>query len=139
LNNGKNLWIIKPSGLSRGRGIKVFSQLDEILHYIISSDCSFVAQKYIENSALILERRFDIRQWVVVTNFENLEFLFWDEFYVRLCSTPYSDKEEHLKDSFRHLANNSINKNVDQSLKNSTPYHNNIASLLQFKEYLEKQ
>lgn len=138
LNTGKNLWIIKPSGLSRGRGIKVFSKLDEMLHYVISSDCGFVSQKYIENASLIFQRRFDIRQWVIITNFEKMEFLFWDEFYVRLCSTEYSSEEDHLKDSFRHLANNSINKNVDENLKNSTPFQNNIASQGQFEEYLEE-
>ncbi len=35
---GKNIWIIKPSGLSRGRGIKCFDNLDNIINYVIVSD-----------------------------------------------------------------------------------------------------
>ena len=52
-----NLWIVKPSGLSRGRGIHISSSLVDILHYVGSSDCDFVVQKYIENALLIEGRR----------------------------------------------------------------------------------
>lgn len=134
---------MKPSGLSRGRGIRLFSSLTEILTYVISSDCGFVAQKYIENAALIFRRRFDIRQWVVVTGFEKIEFLFWDEFYTRICSRTYEDTEEALRDSYRHLANNSINKaaieqdSQDQGLQ-ALPFHNNIASLAEFQSYIQR-
>lgn len=34
----KNIWIIKPSGLSRGRGIKCLNSLEKIIDYVIASD-----------------------------------------------------------------------------------------------------
>jgi len=33
LNGTENLWIVKPGHMSRGRGIKVFKQYDEILQF----------------------------------------------------------------------------------------------------------
>jgi tubulin monoglycylase TTLL3/8 len=33
LNGLRNMWIVKPGGSSRGRDIKVFNKLSEILHY----------------------------------------------------------------------------------------------------------
>jgi hypothetical protein len=36
--NGKNLWIIKPTGLNRGRGVQVFATLDEMKKII--KECS---------------------------------------------------------------------------------------------------
>lgn len=52
-----NTWIIKPSGLSRGRGIHISSNLHDIIHYVSTSDCEFIAQKYIEDAMLIDKRR----------------------------------------------------------------------------------
>jgi len=37
LNGSKNLWIVKPGGSSRGRGIAVKSDYNAILEYIKSS------------------------------------------------------------------------------------------------------
>lgn len=59
LNQGDNLWIVKPSSLSRGRGITISSNIVDIFHYVASSDCDFIVQKFIENALLIDNRRVD--------------------------------------------------------------------------------
>ena len=65
--NGKgNIWIVKPAGLSRGRGIRCHNNLVEIQDQV-SKESTWVIQKYIENPMLILKKKFDIRQWVLVT------------------------------------------------------------------------
>ena len=67
-----NIWIIKPASMSRGRGIKTFNNLEEILDYVVGKNISWVAQKYIEKPLLIRKRKFDIRQWVLLTDFSPL-------------------------------------------------------------------
>jgi tubulin monoglycylase TTLL3/8 len=47
LNGCKNIWILKPNYLSRGRGIKCFSKINDILDLVIGKDIQYVAQKYI--------------------------------------------------------------------------------------------
>lgn len=47
LNGSKNIWILKPNYLSRGRGIKCFSKINDILDLAFSKDMQYVAQKYI--------------------------------------------------------------------------------------------
>ena len=66
--NRDNIWIVKPASLSRGRGIKTFDNITEILDYIIGKEISWVIQKYIENPLIIKKRKFDIRQWLVLTD-----------------------------------------------------------------------
>ena len=77
LEGKKNLWIVKPGAMSRGRGISVYSNLAEIKDLIgadlnVIASGKWVAQKYIEHPMLIHDVKFDIRQWFVVTDWEQL-------------------------------------------------------------------
>ena len=63
--------------MSRGRGISVYSNLAEIKDLIgadlnVIASGKWVAQKYIEHPMLIHDVKFDIRQWFVVTDWEQL-------------------------------------------------------------------
>ena len=49
MNGDKNIWIMKPSGLSRGRGIACISNLNELLQFIKRNSSQYIIQKYIEN------------------------------------------------------------------------------------------
>ena len=108
INGSNNIWIVKPAGLSRGRGIKIYSSWAEINRNIKNHDCTWVVQKYIENPALIAERKFDIRQWIMVTDWSPLTIWFYEECYIRHSASDFNLHD--LKNRFAHLTNNSINK-----------------------------
>jgi len=65
-----------------------------------------VVQKYIENPLIILNKKFDIRQWVVVTSWEPLRIWYFDECYLRFTSDNYDPNRLH--DKFMHLTNNCV-------------------------------
>lgn len=111
----QNVWIVKPAGLSRGRGIRVFNNLDELLGYADvenHKECQWVSQKYIENPLLACRRKFDIRQWVLVTCWDPLTVYMHGDCYLRFSSEEYSTAD--LSDQYVHLTNNSIQKYSDK-------------------------
>jgi tubulin monoglycylase TTLL3/8 len=67
-----------------------------------------------ENALLIAKRKFDLRQWVLVTDWNPLTVYFYNECYARLSVEEYSTAETSLNNSFVHLVNNSIGKNSDK-------------------------
>ena len=112
INGEKNIWIAKPAGLSRGRGIQVFSSLDDISAYTNGKEKNWIIQKYIENPLIVNNRKFDLRIWVLVTDLNPLTIWFWDKPYVRFPAADYND--DNLNDRFIHLTNNSVAKHAKQ-------------------------
>lgn len=107
------LWIVKPSASSQGRGIFLLRNLDALpLHQ------PSVVSRYISNPLLIQGLKFDLRIYVLVTSFDPLRAFIYREGLTRFASVPYSTKDEHLGDKFRHLTNYSINKGSQTFLEN---------------------
>ncbi|RHY31601.1 hypothetical protein DYB32_003343 [Aphanomyces invadans] len=124
----------KLMGMSRGRGIRVFNQLNELLEYADvenHKECQWIVQKYIENPLLVCNRKFDIRQvraidycagmtgrlvqWVFVTSWNPLTVWFYLDCYLRFSSEEY--QVDDLTDQYVHLTNNSIQKNGENFYK----------------------
>lgn len=112
INGSRNAWIVKPSGKSRGRGIQMLRELEEIFRVTESEGFQWICQKYIEQPQLIHGYKFDIRQWVLVTDWNPLTFYIWKQPYVRFAGQKYDSSCED-KDPYMHLVNNSILKYMD--------------------------
>lgn len=148
INGRSNLWIVKPAAKSRGRGIETFNDLHKLLKYCgidssrvtaptlpISSEVEnltsmtysstqWIVQKYIENPMIIAKRKFDLRQWVLVTDWNPLTIYFYNEFYARLSVEEYTNSDITLDNPYIHLVNNSIGKNSENFHKViETEYH----------------
>ena len=95
--------------------------MSSIIHYAkVNGDC--VIQKYLEYPLLIENRKFDIRQWFMVTNWNPLKLWIFHGGYARFCSTEFSldDKNCNI-----HLTNQAIQSpekhfNPEKSLKSAS-------------------
>ena len=145
------LWIYKPSGSNRGRGIKVISGVDQLNEICYGRPANRkngetepippargIVQKYIENPLLIPGAmsdvnnhsdlsdgyKFDYRCYMLVARNDPADggyMCFFHPGYIRLTTRPYSDDLETLGDSSIHLTNASVQKKTD-SYKDCKPF-----------------
>ncbi|PAA83767.1 hypothetical protein BOX15_Mlig028561g2, partial [Macrostomum lignano] len=106
----RSVWLLKPGGRSRGRGIACVSTLEAVEaalsgQSVTVESSKLVVQKYIERPLLVHRTKFDIRQWFLVTDFNPLTVWWYRHCYVRFCSQHFTmnDFNEAV-----HLSNNSI-------------------------------
>lgn len=98
-----NFWIYKPTDQSRGRGIFVFNQLQD-LRYAEKS----VVQRYLNNPFLISNYKFDLRVYVTVASYQPLVIYVYKDGIARFSTERFD--LANLDNIFAHLTNTSINK-----------------------------
>ena len=93
-----NLWILKPCASSRGRGIRILWQFDELRDAYAHPDRydfqpeteRYVIQRYIRNPLLLDGRKSEIRIYWLVASVNPLTVLMYREGTVRLNTSPFS-------------------------------------------------
>ncbi|XP_035530578.1 tubulin polyglutamylase TTLL5 isoform X2 [Morone saxatilis] len=101
----KGPWIIKPVASSRGRGIYLVSNPNQI-----SMDENILVSRYINNPLLIDEFKFDVRLYVLVTSYDPLLIYVYEEGLARFATVKYDRTSKNIKNTFMHLTNYSVNK-----------------------------
>lgn len=109
--NADELWILKPSHMSRGRGIRIISNRSEATPYVLesrklgtqSSERGYIAQRYIRNPLLLDGRKSEIRIYWLIACLEPLQVLLYREGTVRLNSLPF--KLNDFENQLIHVTN----------------------------------
>ena len=106
-----DLWIVKPVGLSCGEKIVCAMSVQGVLAAAKELKYKCVVQKYIERPLLVrTNRKFDIRQWVLVTSADPLVLYGFSECYLRLSGEGFSLSSHDLQKPSIHLCNHAIQK-----------------------------
>jgi tubulin polyglutamylase TTLL5 len=116
VGTASNIWIMKPVGLSRGRGISLINNISSLTYSQNS-----VIQKYLENPLCLNDYKFDLRLYVLVTSFQPLEAFVYQEGFARLSTEKYQLNETTLINKFIHLTNSSIQKNNSNEIRQDNP------------------
>ena len=121
MNNYKDMYILKPTGASCGRGIKVIGKKDQV-----QKRQGYLVSKYLSKPHLLRGYKYDLRIYIVVTCFEPLKAYIFKEGLVRLATQPYTTSKGSLKKRFVHLTNYSINKKSETYSKNRNTEASNL-------------
>jgi len=98
-----NLWIMKPVGMSRGRGIELVGDIQDVTYGVNN-----VIQKYVDRPLLIDGYKFDLRLYVVVTSFSPLEAFLYRKGFARFTSVKYTPDKAHISNKHMHLTNTAL-------------------------------
>ncbi|BBN18385.1 tubulin polyglutamylase TTLL9 [Marchantia polymorpha subsp. ruderalis] len=114
------VWIMKPVGKARGRGIFLFTRLSQISewkkdHRWKSENPqveNYIVQKYIESPYLIGGKKFDLRIYVLVLSYAPLKAYLYRSGFARFTNAHFSMKKEDIANKLVHLTNFSIQKHA---------------------------
>jgi len=129
-----SLWIIKPVASSRGRGIRLMTNPENIPKRCLVS-------KYIASPHLINNKKYDLRLYVVITSFSPLKVYLYDEGLIRFCCEDYTVSTETKHNRFVHLTNYSVNKNsenFDSNVSVNDDFKGSKWSLTALRKYFEQ-
>ena len=115
-NKSSNIWIMKPVGLSRGRGITLINDIGKVSYSLPT-----VIQQYVMNPLLFQGFKFDLRLYVLVTSFSPLEAFIYREGFARFGTRKFSSHAATLDDLQIHLTNSSIQKNYNDDITSLHP------------------
>ena len=107
----QNIWIMKPTASSQGRGIFLVNNLNDV-----SYSQNMVVQRYIKNPLLVNGFKFDLRLYVCVLSFApTMEAFIHSKGFARYSSQKYASDAESLENTMIHLTNSSIQNKVMQA------------------------
>lgn len=107
----ENMWLFKPVASSRGRGIRLMQNPDNL-------PSKGLVTKYIYNPHLINGKKYDLRLYLLITGYSPLKIYLYDDGLTRFASEEYNLNETNMSNRFIHLTNYSINKTSTNYQKN---------------------
>ena len=121
-NKTNNIWILKPVGLSRGRGISLVKDICDL-----SFSNKAVVQKYIDSPLCLDGYKFDLRLYVLVSSFRPLEAFLYKEGFARVSTQQYSSDRKTFDNLFIHLTNSSVQRRNSEGPTADNPLSSNGA------------
>ena len=106
-----NIWIVKPVGKSRGKGIFLIDNISDV-----PLNDTFLVQKYLSSPLLLDEGyKFDMRIYCLVTSVNPLEMFLYKDGFARISNELYTMDISNMK---VHLTNAAIQNRTAKKSKN---------------------
>jgi hypothetical protein len=149
----KTLWIVKPVNMSRGRGVHLLKDENELKELIKKSYDENanpdLLSKYLDKPHVINKKKYDLRIYVLVTSFTPLRFYIYYNGLVRFATEDY--EKANYDNVYIHVTNYSINKNnlnykanqknnkeIEEEEENEEEDNSSKWSLVEYRNYFKK-
>ncbi|CAL1151286.1 unnamed protein product, partial [Cladocopium goreaui] len=119
-------WIAKPTGKAQGRGIFLVSKLNQLKRWSNPGQKEknqqgqplpfrepYIISRYISDPLLVGGKKFDMRLYVLVTNYKPLKVFLYRGGFCRFCVEQYSTDVAEIDNIFVHLTNVAIQKQAE--------------------------
>eukprot|EP01039_Chlorochromonas_danica_P003550 gene3550-3887_t len=124
------VWIMKPIGSAQGKGIFLFTRLNEISEWKTDFKAykpgptapkgednreveAYVVQRYLQYPLLVGGKKFDMRLYALVTTFSPLKVYQYRRGFARFTNSRYSSDTQDIYNGFVHLTNVAIQKTAE--------------------------
>lgn len=125
--NPTHTWIMKPVGRAQGKGIFLFTKLNQISDWKKNYKWrptngddqqeeaveTYVAQRYIDNPYLIGGTKSDMRLYALVTSFSPLTVWVYRAGFARFSMSRFSMKKKDVANAGIHLTNVAVQKTAE--------------------------
>jgi len=130
--NEYNIWIVKPVGRSRGKGIFLIDDMSDV-----PLSESYLVQRYLTNPLLLDEGyKFDMRIYTLITSTNPLEMFLYKDGFARVSNELFSLDIKNIR---THLTNAAIQNRRANQKNYEKLYGGSKISLDLLKYKLEKQ
>ena len=102
------VWVVKPVGLSRGRGI-FLTNSPLALPSRDAMGRGMLVQRYLANPYLIKERKFDLRVYVLITGVSPLKVYVYKDGFARFATEDYGGGAD-IGNTCAHITNQSLHE-----------------------------
>jgi tubulin polyglutamylase TTLL9 len=119
--NQNAMWIMKPVAKAQGKGIFMVTNISQIISWrnqlkggqenFINE--TFIAQRYIMNPLLVGGKKFDLRIYSLVTNYNPLTVYLYRTGFARFTHHRYSTNSDDISNTLIHLTNVAVQKNSE--------------------------
>ncbi|MDQ3511262.1 MAG: tubulin--tyrosine ligase family protein, partial [Pseudomonadota bacterium] len=120
-------WILKPKNASRGRGIRVVSDIASV-----PMESSWMVQQYLANPHTMRQRKYVLRLYVLVSSIDPLRVYLHRQGFAKLASAPYDVND--VDNPFSQLTNPDIN-----ALNGGVEVPVEFVDLDRYREWLREQ
>jgi tubulin polyglutamylase TTLL1 len=133
-------WIMKPTSRSQGSGIFLVNKIKQVQKWasgfgrVPQVKEPYVISRYIDQPLLIGDRKFDLRIYVLVTNYKPLKVWFSTQGFARFCNEKYTHDTSHMENMMMHLTNVAVQKKSEEYNQE----HGSKWSLDNLRFYLEQ-
>eukprot|EP00033_Pygsuia_biforma_P002884 GCRY01003181.1.p1 GENE.GCRY01003181.1~~GCRY01003181.1.p1 ORF type:complete len:439 (-),score=70.47 GCRY01003181.1:32-1348(-) len=115
------VWIMKPVGRAQGRGIFLFTKLNQISEWKKDTRWKadqpqaehYVVQRYLGNPYLVGGKKFDLRLYVLVASYSPLVVYVYRGGFARFTQSRFSMEKSDISKQHVHLTNVAVQKTAD--------------------------